>query len=117
MKRNLVRISAVSAAIAILYGCGGGRGELDSTNISSYPLLEKHLGLTQEDIDMLKISTPHLTAVSQDESNFLNSENIKRLQIGSTIHRVNSTFVDRPIFNLKGLQEENYLHRLCFDIN
>jgi hypothetical protein len=109
MKRNLVRISAVSAAIAILYGCGGGRGELDSTNISSYPLLEKHLGLTQEDIDMLKISTPHLTAVSQDESNFLNSENIKRLQIGSTIHRVNSTFVDRPIFNLKGLQEENYL--------
>lgn len=109
MKRNFVRVTALCAVIAILYGCGGDRGELDSTNISSYPLLEKHLGLTQQDIDIIKISSTQLIAMSQDESNFLNPENIKRLQIGSTIHRVNSTFVDRPIFDLKGLQEENYL--------
>ena len=35
MKRNFVWVIAVCAAITILYGCGGGWGELDSTNASA----------------------------------------------------------------------------------
>jgi Fibronectin type III domain len=35
MKRNFVWGTAVCAATTILYGCGGGWGELDSTNASA----------------------------------------------------------------------------------